>query len=168
MEVCVAECNVRAQAACYGRAFCAAEAFPRDRIVTVCRQLRILNALRAPRVGLPLTAAQAEALTLPVVVSRLINGRRHLLALRIATLLGMGPEKVRPCLASCASCVIECTTGDGEEPHLRQCRGDFNASKHTSAGKGAKRSPPPGLFCCIVVASHAGASVPKRTCKMYA
>lgn len=38
---------------------------------------------------------QAEALTLPVVVSRLINARRHLLALRIATLLGMGPEKAR-------------------------------------------------------------------------
>ena len=39
--------------------------------------------------------AQADALTLPVVVSRLINARRHLLALRIATLLGMGPEKAR-------------------------------------------------------------------------
>ncbi len=48
------------QAACYGRAFCAADAFPRDRIVTVCRQLRILNALREPDVGLPLTAAQVR------------------------------------------------------------------------------------------------------------
>lgn len=46
------------QAACYGRAFCSADSFPRDRIVTVCRQLRILNALRQPDVGLPLTAAQ--------------------------------------------------------------------------------------------------------------
>ena len=46
------------QAAVYGRAFCSADAFPRDRIVAVCRQLRILNALRAPGVGLPLTAAQ--------------------------------------------------------------------------------------------------------------
>lgn len=82
------------QAACYGRAFCSAEASPRDRIVKVCRQLRILNALRQPGVGLPLTAAQAEALTMPVVVSRLINARRHLLALRIATLLGMDTGKV--------------------------------------------------------------------------
>jgi hypothetical protein len=48
------------QAACYGRAFCSAEAFPRDRIVTVCRQLRILNALRAHGIGLPLTAAQVR------------------------------------------------------------------------------------------------------------
>ena len=46
------------QAAVYGRAFCSADAFPRDRIVAVCRQLRILNTLRAPGVGLPLTAAQ--------------------------------------------------------------------------------------------------------------
>ena len=46
------------QAACYGRAFCSADSFPRGRIVNVCRQLRILNALRQPNVGLPLTAAQ--------------------------------------------------------------------------------------------------------------
>lgn len=51
---------VPVQAACYGRAFCSAEAFPRDRIVTVCRQLRILNALRAHGIGLPLTAAQVR------------------------------------------------------------------------------------------------------------
>jgi hypothetical protein len=62
--------------------------------LNVCRQLRILNALRKPEVGLPLTAAQAEALTQPVVVSRLVNARRHLLALRIAALLGMDTGKV--------------------------------------------------------------------------
>ena len=38
---------------------------------------------------------QAEALTMPVVVSRLINARRHWLALQISSLLGLGPEKVR-------------------------------------------------------------------------
>lgn len=31
---------------------------------------------------------------MPVVVSRLINARRHWLALQMSTLLGMGPEKV--------------------------------------------------------------------------
>ena len=41
-------------------------------------------------------AMQAEALTLPVVVSRLTNARKHWLALQISSLLGMGPEKVRP------------------------------------------------------------------------
>lgn len=56
------------QAACYGRAFCGADAFPKDRIVTVCRQLRILNALRQPDVGLPLTAAQASVARFPPLV----------------------------------------------------------------------------------------------------
>ena len=40
-------------------------------------------------------AIQAEALTLPVVVSRLTNARKHWLALQISSLLGLGPEKVR-------------------------------------------------------------------------
>ena len=31
---------------------------------------------------------------MPVVVSRLINARRHWLALQISSVLGMGPEKV--------------------------------------------------------------------------
>ena len=49
-----------AQAACYGRAFCAADALPRDAILVVARRLRILNALRSPAIGLPLTLAQAR------------------------------------------------------------------------------------------------------------
>lgn len=36
---------------------------------TACR-LRVLNAVRDPQVGLPLTATQLEALSLPVVVAR--------------------------------------------------------------------------------------------------
>ncbi|KAK9907253.1 hypothetical protein WJX75_000093 [Coccomyxa subellipsoidea] len=115
------------KAACYGRAFCSAEAFPRDRIVTVCRQLRILNALRAHGIGLPLTAAQAEALAMPVVVSRLINARRHLLALRIATLLGMGPEKVLVHWActkvSAASDVPDAALRDAITARLAGCPG---------------------------------------------
>jgi len=55
------------QAACYGRAFCSADSFPKDRIVTVCRQLRILNALRQPDVGLPLTAAQVKLSILALI-----------------------------------------------------------------------------------------------------
>ncbi len=46
--------------------------------------------------GLPLTLAQLEALTPAVLVSRLINARRHLLALRIAEMLNMDTDKVWP------------------------------------------------------------------------
>jgi len=45
-------------------------------------------------VGVPLTLAQLEALTPAVLVSRLINARRHLLALRIAEMLNMDTDKV--------------------------------------------------------------------------
>ena len=44
--------------------------------------------------GVPLTLAQLEALTPPVLVARLINARRHLLALRVAEMLGMDTDKV--------------------------------------------------------------------------
>ena len=82
------------QAGCYGRAFCPAASYPRKRILQVCKSLRILNALRGPNVGVPLTLAQLEALTPAVLVSRLINARRHLLALRVAEMMNMDTVKV--------------------------------------------------------------------------
>ena len=85
---------VGVQAGCYGRAFCPVGSYPRKRILQVCQSLRILNALRGPNVGVPLTLAQLEALTPSVLVARLINARRHLLALRIAEMLGMDTDKV--------------------------------------------------------------------------
>ncbi|KAK9815234.1 hypothetical protein WJX72_000416 [[Myrmecia] bisecta] len=82
------------KAACYGVAFCPAGSLPPRRTLDMCRMLRVLNALRQPSVGMPLTLPQLEALTLEVLVARLVNARRHLLALRIASMIGMGPEKV--------------------------------------------------------------------------
>ena len=69
--------------------------YPRKRILQICQSLRILNVLRAPNVGLPLTLAQLDALGAPVLVSRLVNARRHLLALRIAEMLNLDTDKVR-------------------------------------------------------------------------
>lgn len=88
------------QAGCYGRAFCPVGSYPRKRILQICQSLRILNALRAPNVGVPLTLPQLEALTPSDLVSRLINGRRHLLALRIAEMLNMDTDKVESPLSS--------------------------------------------------------------------
>ncbi|KAA6418805.1 MAG: vacuolar sorting-associated 16 protein [Trebouxia sp. A1-2] len=82
------------KAGCYGRAFCPAGSYPRKRILQVCQSLRVLNALRGSHVGIPLTLAQLEALTPAVLVSRLINARHHLLALRIAEMLNMDTDKV--------------------------------------------------------------------------
>ena len=82
------------QAGCYGRAFCPVATYPRKKILQVCQSLRILNALRGPNVGVPLTLPQLEALTPAVLVSRLINARRHLLALRVAEMLDMDTAQV--------------------------------------------------------------------------
>ncbi|CAD7696036.1 unnamed protein product [Ostreobium quekettii] len=56
------------KAACYGRAFC--NQFPSHTIYEMCQKLRVLNAVRDAAVGWPLTMAQMDTLTLPVVISR--------------------------------------------------------------------------------------------------
>ncbi|GBF95901.1 hypothetical protein Rsub_08492 [Raphidocelis subcapitata] len=81
------------RAAAFGRPF-AGPNFPPLALRGAARVLRVLNAVRDPAVGVPLTAAQLEALTLPVLVSRLVSLRHHLLAYRIAEMLGEGRETV--------------------------------------------------------------------------
>jgi hypothetical protein len=80
------------QAACYGKAFC--PDFPKDSIYSVAQKLRVLNCLWAPEHGLPVSMAQLEALSLPVLVARLTASRRHLLALRISRVMGLPEEPV--------------------------------------------------------------------------
>ncbi|KAG2436636.1 hypothetical protein HXX76_006164 [Chlamydomonas incerta] len=62
---------------------------------TACR-LRVLNAVRDARVGLPLTMSQLEALSLPVLVARLMSYRQWLLAYRIAGVLRNVPGAQQP------------------------------------------------------------------------
>ena len=57
-------------------------------------QYPITNWWLHAQVGIPLTMAQLERLTLPGLVTRLIHGRHHLLALRIATSLGLPTDQV--------------------------------------------------------------------------
>jgi hypothetical protein len=54
-----------------------------DDFVNNCKRLRILNAVRFHRIGIPLTMAQYEKITVDGLVDRLINRNEHLLALRI-------------------------------------------------------------------------------------
>lgn len=84
------------QAACYGRAFCPPDSFPRKRILEVCRHLKLLNTLRQPEIGIPMTMAQLEAHGPPSVLTRLVSAKKHLLALRIATMLDLNPEQAGP------------------------------------------------------------------------
>jgi hypothetical protein len=56
------------RAAVFGRAFAPTVAAPLLR--DTAQRLRLLNALREPEVGLPLTMPQLQALSLPVVANR--------------------------------------------------------------------------------------------------
>uniref|UniRef100_A0A7N0UAE0 Protein VACUOLELESS1 n=1 Tax=Kalanchoe fedtschenkoi TaxID=63787 RepID=A0A7N0UAE0_KALFE len=80
------------RAASYGQAFCSIA--QRDRFQEMCKTLRVLNAVRNPVYGIPLTIQQYKLLTPSVLISRLINCHHHLLALRISEYLGMNPELV--------------------------------------------------------------------------
>ena len=84
------------QAAVYGRAFCSAEALPRTTIREAAQRLRLLNAMRDPQVGRPLTHQQLEQQTLLGLVSHLTSSFHHLLALHISSAMALRTEPVRP------------------------------------------------------------------------
>lgn len=80
------------RAASYGRAFCSQ--FPRERFQDMCKTLRVLNAVRNPEIGIPLTIEQYKVLTAPSLIGRLIDANHHLMALRISEYLNLNPEVV--------------------------------------------------------------------------
>ncbi|KAL3603671.1 hypothetical protein D5086_004530 [Populus alba] len=80
------------RAASYGQAFCSN--FKRDHIQEMCKTLRVLNAVRDPEIGIPLSIEQYKLLSAPVLVGRLINAHQHLLALRISEYVGLNQEVV--------------------------------------------------------------------------
>ncbi|KAL9319611.1 hypothetical protein ACSQ67_011450 [Phaseolus vulgaris] len=80
------------RAASYGQAFCSN--FQRDCIQEMCKILRVLNAVRSPDIGIPLSIQQYKLLTPSVLIGRLINAHRHLLALKISEYIGMNQEVV--------------------------------------------------------------------------
>lgn len=80
------------KAASYGKAFCS-DLDPAE-FVDTARKLRVLNDVRSPKVGLPLTIQQYNSLTPEVLVSRLTMRNHHFLALRICDLLKLKNERV--------------------------------------------------------------------------
>ncbi|KAK9786074.1 hypothetical protein WJX73_008313 [Symbiochloris irregularis] len=82
------------KAAVYGRAFCGAEAVGKLALRDAAMSLRVLNALRSPEVGVPLTNRQLEALTVEGAVQRLVAMHHHFLALKMATAAGTRTDVV--------------------------------------------------------------------------
>lgn len=80
------------KAASYGKAF-SADSDPAA-FVDTAKRLRILNEVRRPAVGIPLTIQQYNRLTPEVLVSRLTQRDLHFLALKVCELLGIRNERV--------------------------------------------------------------------------
>lgn len=80
------------KAAAYGKAF-SSDIDPREFCDTALK-LRVLNEVRRPAVGIPLTIQQYNRLTPEVLISRLTCRDMHLLALRVCALLQLKPERV--------------------------------------------------------------------------
>ncbi|XP_073138989.1 protein VACUOLELESS1 isoform X2 [Henckelia pumila] len=80
------------RAASYGQAFCSH--FQHDRIQETCKILRVLNAVRHVEIGIPLSIQQYKLLSPTILINRLINAHKHLLALRISEYLGLNQEVV--------------------------------------------------------------------------
>lgn len=93
----VAEFDVERQAsllkaASYGKAFC--PNLDPGEFVEAGRNLRVLNTVRSPDVGLPLTIQQYKRLSPEVLVSRLVMRNHHFLALKICSYLKLSKTKV--------------------------------------------------------------------------
>uniref|UniRef100_A0A7S4PFI6 Vacuolar protein sorting-associated protein 16 homolog n=1 Tax=Guillardia theta TaxID=55529 RepID=A0A7S4PFI6_GUITH len=80
------------KAASYGSCFL--EAHRPTRMVNVLSSLRMLNMIREPRVGLPLTFPQLQSLSPQTLVLRLAQRQQHYLALQICEHMGLKKTEV--------------------------------------------------------------------------
>jgi len=90
------------KAAGYGKAFC--QMVDPDEFVSTANKLRVLNDIRSPAVGIPLTVQEYNRLTPDTLVARLTTRNHHNLVLKVCELLRLpidgvlihwGSEKVK-------------------------------------------------------------------------
>ncbi|MCJ1263094.1 hypothetical protein MMC22_002964 [Lobaria immixta] len=65
-----------------------------DDFVSMCEKLRVLNAVRDYRIGLPITYDEYQYLTPEKLIQRLINRREYLLAIRLSEYLRLPTNKI--------------------------------------------------------------------------
>lgn len=73
------------RAASFGKCFLSD--FSPEPFVTICRELRVLNAVRDSSVGLPLTHTQFKQMTVQVLIDRLVHRRLYPLAIEVCRYL---------------------------------------------------------------------------------
>ncbi|XP_078694639.1 vacuolar protein sorting-associated protein 16 homolog [Branchiostoma floridae x Branchiostoma belcheri] len=83
--------------------------------VRMCRTLRVLNSVRDFTIGIPLSCAQLEQLSMPVLIDRLVLRRQYPLAIRVCQYLKMPEaEGVSRILAHWACYKVQQTHVDDE------------------------------------------------------
>ncbi|CAD5122098.1 DgyrCDS10548 [Dimorphilus gyrociliatus] len=80
-------------AASFGKTFLT-EFDPTD-FLTACEELRVLNELRSPKIGIGISYKQFKHLSLPVVLDRLILRKHFALAVKICEFLKLNQERER-------------------------------------------------------------------------
>ena len=65
-----------------------------DEFVNMCETLRVLNAVRDYRIGLPLSYDQYLRLTPAKLIQRLVNRQEYLLSIRLSEYLGLPTDKI--------------------------------------------------------------------------
>lgn len=75
------------KAASYGKSFC--EYFKHSDFIATCKKIRVMNAIRDPEIGIPITSEQFDRLTPEVIVDRLVNRFHHLLAFKVCEYMEM-------------------------------------------------------------------------------
>ena len=73
------------RAAAFGKCFLTD--FESRSFVSMCQQLRVLNAIRAHRIGIPLTYTQLEHMKISVIIDRLVMRRKYWLAVSVCQYL---------------------------------------------------------------------------------
>ncbi|KAI9229181.1 MAG: Vps16, N-terminal region-domain-containing protein [Piptocephalis tieghemiana] len=84
--------QVLLRAASLGKSFL--DAYSADAMVTMCQTLRVLNAIRAPEIGIALTLTQYKSIKVEGLLKCLTSRFLHLLALRICHFLRQSPDTV--------------------------------------------------------------------------
>ena len=82
-----------------------------DEFVTMCETLRVLNAVRDYRIGLPLSYDQYLRLTPAKLIQRLINRKEYLLSIRLSEYLHLSTSKI---YIHWASSKVRTSTADEE------------------------------------------------------
>ena len=124
--------RVLLRAAAFGKAYVPTQV-DRSLLASTCATLRVLNALRVPRVGIRITWTQYEALGAPSMLQRLLARHEHLLAWRLADFLWLTSMQSAIALHWSCACIHEAPAVMPDATLLDQLRGKLTMGATASA-----------------------------------